>query len=457
MRDHPACSFADYFEIELFLRPNVFHPLFCSQKIFPSVEFANRVFLSIYALLLPLSSLFFLRRTGGNHWYSIAAFVSIYNYSVSWGFVGFFFAIPLVLVFAGLLVGHFERGGTRKTAAITLLLTAIFFVHALAALFALLLLVACGLLRSRNGPLVLISRLAPAVPLVLLLALWLRSQEGVEGLVGFLGGYYTGAFFHNLLPRAHIIFLDNYHLFEGWSGALAGSALTGAIVLPCVIGLVRVHGRYDRSELLRSVPFVLFTCSLACFVLLPHEIPRQAILYQRFSALLLLSLVLLSASAGTVGGGTVRKIIFTAAACTHLALWAAYFSDFERDNRGFDAGFFPSASSRMSLAGLVFDYTYRGKPVYIHFPSYFIVWQRGIATTKIIDYRFGLVRRKPGGKRLPSYQEWIGKTEGSGRLYAEMELILARGSPPARARHHFLGRLLIREAPPWRLYGARGY
>ena len=78
--EDPACSFSDYFTFELFPRPNVFHLLFCSLGIFPSVEFANRVFLSLYVLLLPLSALFFLRRTGGNHWHSIAAFVLLYKY-----------------------------------------------------------------------------------------------------------------------------------------------------------------------------------------------------------------------------------------------------------------------------------------------------------------------------------------------------------------------------------------
>ncbi|MCK4351229.1 MAG: hypothetical protein KAX13_10230 [Candidatus Krumholzibacteria bacterium] len=449
----PACSFADYFKIELFSRPNVFHLLFCSQKIFPSVELANRVFLSLYALLLPLSALFFLRRTGGSRWHSIAAFILLYNYSVSWGFVGFFFSIPLLLIFAGLLTGYFERGGGGSAVPITLLLTALFFVHALAALFALLLLVVCGLLRSRDGPLALLSRLAPALPLVFLLIAWWRSQPDGESLGGFLAGYYADGFFQSILPRAHILFLDNYHLYKEWSGILAGSVLTCAIAAPGILSLIRAHGKSDRGKLVRSVPFILFACSLACFFFLPHEIPRQSILYQRFSVLLLLSLVFLGAYVERAGILSLPKILYIAAAVTHLVLWAGYFTGFDAENEGFDASFFPEASAGERLAGLVFDFTYRGKPVYIHFPSYFTVWGRGIAATSFVDYRFGFVRGRPGGARLPRYQEWIGKTDGSQGRYGAMDYILVRGSLPESAKHHISGRSLLEQASKWRLYG----
>jgi hypothetical protein len=451
----PACSFADYFDIELFPRPNVFHLLFCSLKLFPSVEMANRLFLSLYALLLPLSALFFTRRTGGDRWHSVASFVLLYNMSVSWGFVGFFFSIPLVLIFAGLLVGYFDRGGWRSSSALTLILAVTFFVHALAALFMLLLFITCGLVRSKGEPLGLLARLAPALPLALLLFAWWRSQPGSEGLLGFLGGYYAHDYLPRLLSRAHLAFLDNYHLFEGSAGIAIASCLSCAIIAPGIASILLAHGRSDRRELLRSVPFILFACCFACFFILPNQIPRQAILYQRFSALVLLSLVFLGASVERSGIGFLKKGVYVAAAVAHLALWSASFSALEKENEGFDASFFPEDSAGMTLAGLIFEYEYRGRPAYIHFPSYFTVWKRGITATALVDYRFGSVRRKPGGLSLPNYREWIGKTDGSGGLYSEMQLLLSRGSPPRSAAHHFWERPKIGENHPWRLYGPR--
>ena len=458
LRHHrdPACSFADYFDVELFLRPNVFHILFCSLKLFPSVEFANRLFLSLYVLLLPFSALFFTGRTGGDRWHSIASFVLLYNLSVSWGFVGFFFSIPLVLTFAGLLVGYFDRGDSRNALALTLIMAGAFFVHALAAIFMLLLFLACGLVRYKGEALGLLSRLAPALPLALLLFVWWRGQPGSEGLFGFLRSYYAHDYLPRLLSRAHLAFLDNYHLFEGSAGVTVATILACVIVAPGIASLVLAHGRSDRRELLRSVPFLLSVCCFACFFVLPDQIPRQAILYQRFSALLLLSLVFLGASIERSGTGPLKKGIYVAAAVAHLALWSSCFSAFEKENEGFDASLFPEESARMTLAGLIFEYEYRGRPAYIHFPSYFTVWKKGITTTSLVDYRFGSVRRRAGGPDLPSYREWIGKTDGSGGLYSEMQLVLSRGSPPRRAAHHFWGRLEMREDPPWRLYGPRG-
>ena len=54
----PGNHFADYYLIDTVLKPNVFHLFFCGSTIFPSVEFANKVFYPrIYIILLPLSTL----------------------------------------------------------------------------------------------------------------------------------------------------------------------------------------------------------------------------------------------------------------------------------------------------------------------------------------------------------------------------------------------------------------
>ncbi len=451
----PACLFSDYFEIELFPRPNVFHLLFCSQKIFPSVEFANRVFLSLYVLLLPLSTLFFLGRTGGNRWWALTSFVLLYNYSASWGFVGFFFSIPIVLIFAGLIEGYYKRGGAGRAMLLALLLASLFFVHALGALFALLLLLVCGLFRAREGPLVLLSRLAPALPVVVLLIVWWRSEPPGGSLADFLARYYSSSYLSSITSRANFLILDNYHLFPRWPGALVALALVAAFITPGAILLVRAHRRSDRSRLAPSVPFLFFACSLACFLLLPHEIPRQTILYQRFSVLLLLSFVFLAASVAPSGALRTARILFVAAAAVHLVLWAGYLSAFDAENEGFDASFFPADKGNGRLAGLIMENAFRNRAVYLHFPSYYTVWKRGISTTSIVAYRFGPVRRNPDGPTLPHYLEWIGKTDGSGGRYEEMEYLLVRGSLPDRAMRHISGRALLREISMWRLYGRR--
>jgi len=451
--------FAEFFSLDLFPKPNVFHLLFCGLGLFPSVESANRVYLSLYAAALPLSLLFLIRRFRGDRWFALLAFPLLYNYSVSWGFVGFLFALPIVLVSFAIMTDFAERGGLQRGLLLAGLLASLFFVHALAALFALLIFLAVLLVRTKGDILRFLQGLPAAAPLALLFAAWWLSEPGGMEPLSSLGGYYSGPFIRTLPKRIHLLFFDNYHLFEGNAGA-AAAAFSLVIIVPSLIALRRAIGRSEWREIRSSAPFVLFLCALGCFMLLPSEIPRQAILYQRFSMPVLVSLALLGATAAgpRTAGDRKRKTrngraaLFTAAALLHLVLWTDYFADFNRENDPFRPALFPE-DARGTLAGLVLDHTYRGRPSYIHFPCYYTVWRRGIATTKLVDYRFSNVRRKAGGERLPSYIEWPGSLDGYDGRYESADLLLVRGEPRGAAAPAVTGRELLREEGAWKLYG----
>lgn len=453
--------FREFFSLDLFLKPNVFHLLFCSFPLFPSVEFANRIYLSLYAGALPLSLLFLIRRFRGDPWFSLIAFPLLYNYSASWGFMGFLFALPIMLVSFALMSDLSERGGAGNGLFLALLLILLFFVHALAALFALLLFIVMLAARSKGDALRFLQRLPAAVPLLLLLAAWWRGEpEGMES-ISALGDYYAGGFVRTFPKRIHLLFLDNYHLLEGAAGIAIASLLSLVTIVPSLVVLRRATGRGEWRLIRSSAPFMLLLCALGCFLILPHEIHRQAILYQRFSVLALLSLALLGAMAagrGAVGrrergARRVRAIIFTLAAIVHLALWTEYFTGFNRENDSFGPGFFP-VEQEGTLAGLVLDHAYRGRPTYIHFPCYYTVWRRGVATTKLVDYRFSNVRRMQGGESLPAYLEWVGSGGGYDGRYVGCDLLLVRGEPRGATALAIKGRALLGDAGAWKLYGA---
>jgi hypothetical protein len=452
--------FHEYFSLDLFLKPNVFHIFFCGLPFFPSVEFANRAYLSLYAAALPLSLLFLVRRFRGDCWFALLAFPLLYNYSVSWGFVGFIFAMPLVLASLPVMTDLAERGGAARGILLAGLLVLLFFVHALAALFALLLFVSVTMVRVKGDLVRSLQRLPTALPLVLLIVLWWRAEPGGAKSLSFLMEYYAGPFIRTLPKRIHLLFLDNYHLFEGNTGVTVAVALSLVIALPSLTAIRRSVRRGEWPALRSTAPLALFVCSTACFMLLPSEIPRQAILYQRFSVPVLLSLALLgavAAGAPTAGGrwdvpGKGRAVLFTAAALLHLALWTGYFIDFNRENASFGPALFPE-KAKGTLAGFVIDHTYRGRPSYIHFPCYYTVWRKGVATAKFIDYRFSNVRRNPGGEPLPSYIEWPSSLARYDGRYSGADLLLVRGTPHGAAAREFERRELLREEGEWRLYG----
>ena len=95
----PDNVFNEYFTIHpAALQPNTFHFLFCTLKIFPSVEFANKIFICFYVLLFPISVLLIIKKFNGNVWYAVLSFLFLYNFSVTWGFMGFMMGIPFILL-----------------------------------------------------------------------------------------------------------------------------------------------------------------------------------------------------------------------------------------------------------------------------------------------------------------------------------------------------------------------
>jgi hypothetical protein len=120
----------------------------------------------------------------------------------------------------------------------------------------------------------------------------------------------------------------------------------------------------------------------------------------------------------------------------HGILWYDYLSKFDNENSSFSASLFDSIPKKKILGGVMVDYKYRGRPVYIHFANYYIVWNHGIATTKVIDYRFGSIKRTASKNILPEYQEWSGTTGLIPDEYKNLDYLLLRGEPknlPANA------------------------
>jgi len=453
--DDPGSRFPEYYRQDLFLKPNTFHAIFCSLPIFPSVESANRVFLSLYAVLLPLSVLLLIRRLGGREWFALLSFLVLYNYNLSWGFVGFAFSIPLILFLIAFTASLLRDGGALNGAAVAAGLVLLFFIHALAAVFAALLFLACCIVSGRRSPVEKARACAVLAPVLLIIALWWgreTAQDRGTGTFDFLRTYYESEYFKTLLSRKNFLFLDNYSLYEGMKGTVCGLLFASCIVAPAIALLARrtSFGAYRRSEPGR-ISLTFAALSLACFVLLPSLLPGQTILYQRFSALVLISLVILGSILAHKTPHIVVRAGICAACFVHLVLWAGYFTGFNRENTAFTPSFLPEGREG-KLAGLIYDLRYRGKPVYIHFPNYYIVWKKGIASTKIIDYRFGAIRRRVGPAELPPYEEWISLIRGSTDTYRDMDYLLVRGFPRPGQEGSLAGFEAARAKGAWALY-----
>ncbi|MDP8222609.1 MAG: hypothetical protein P9L99_04560 [Candidatus Lernaella stagnicola] len=423
---------------------------FCRLSCFTDVSAAARWYYILYALLLPLSVLAAIRRLGGNRWLAIGGFLLLYNFNVTWGFVGFTLAVPLVLLFFVVTAEEERLRPSRLTVAAALLVW-LFYVHVIALLFALGYFALATLLRDPRRPRAWLGPALAVVPAGLLLAFWWLGQPTAPGpsMGQSLADYYTGPFWRTAEKRLGFLVFDNYRLFPRPAGYIVAALFALGIVAPAAVGMFRVRRRLVAAL---GAPLTAFLGFAAfCFFLLPAYMPGHWAIFQRFSVFLLLALLLAAARCFASRAPRSLVAVLVVLAAAHAALWAHYHVAFDRENADFGPEFFPAADAGR-LAGFITDARYRGRPVYNHFPSYFTVWRRGLALSRVVDYRFGAVRRRGDAKLLPAYVDFLEELNYDGR-YTDIEWLLVRGVPPPNAgmdRYE-----PVREAGAFKLYRRR--
>jgi hypothetical protein len=184
-----------------------------------------------------------------------------------------------------------------------------------------------------------------------------------------------------------------------------------------------------------------------CGLLLPDRLPGQSALYERFSVFLLLAFVFLGSllAPARLSRRHIAAICLVAAAYTLLRV--EYFRSFASETRAFTPQFFPEGGDR-TLFAIVYAPRFRGLPAYTHFPDYYTVWRRGIAATELTQFRFGVIRPRPGAPPLPFYDTSPNPRVDPSR-YAGVDYLLIRSVGPPKAIDGFA---LEKEADRWKLY-----
>lgn len=135
------CRLCDIYRSRInVVSPNIIHALFCS--VFPDSESGTRVFYAIYIMLLPLSVALLIHRLGGNPWFSLLSIALLYNDSAMWGFTGFTMAIPITILAFSTAQRYISRPDPRQGVLLSLYILLLFYTHALAFLFSIVILAA---------------------------------------------------------------------------------------------------------------------------------------------------------------------------------------------------------------------------------------------------------------------------------------------------------------------------
>lgn len=434
----PGNQFADYFTLQILGQPNVFHLWFCSRDIFPSVEFANKVYFALYSYALPLSLYAVIRELRGNPWFSLLGFLYLYNFNTHWGFVGFVAAMPMVLALFAVLLRHLRRPSWRTRLVLAVGALGLFFVHVLGALFFGLAFGLTTLLCLHRDRRELALTLALMLPLVSVIGVWWFATDHPpeESLFDFLLGYYRDFYVASLRLRSFFFIFDNSYLAGGRLGLIWGALLAGVSV-----SLLAWAALFERGDLLRTFVAVRNRAVLAfllaagfCFLVLPEGLPGQWALNQRFSVYFALGLILLASLLRLERIPKPAVLGVIAAGCLlHAALYADYFRGFAEDTRGFTESILPEAGETR-LAGLILEPHYRGTLAYLHFSNYYIVRKQGIAVSRMVDFRFGTVRRKPDGGDLPVALMRFDIDPDYAGQYDEIDYLVVRGDIDSHMR-----------------------
>lgn len=446
-------SLAEYYKPVPAYFPNTLHPVFCS--MFSNIETGNKVFHVLCVVLLVLSVHLIIKKLNGNPWYGLLALLFTYNYNFTYGFVGFAMSIPMLFFLFYLILLDVERERVVIRIAIAVVLVLLFLSHAQNALLGLLLYGVVMLYTYWKTPGKLVARvLTVPLPLIVLIVSWwiTRDKQNESSTLDYLFTYYTSSYFREFPMRFRIVVFDNFQLLDGVPGIIVAALFFLCVLIP----VLWFKGWRNFSIIFKSritiFAFVLLVVVSGCYMILPDKLPGQTPLFQRFTTIVILALIICFSVLLRNVTSNALKYFAGATVVVYSFFWIEYMYAFNKQNEGFNRSFFSEAPNQSRIAGLMYQSRFRGRNVYIHYPNYFVVWNKGIAASKIIDYRFGLVRRVADENTLPFYNELIGDGYKHIDTYDHLEYLLVHGQAPVQPDLNLEGFALTRQVGDWQLY-----
>lgn len=450
-------QFSTYYQLVPWYFPNQFHIWFCSLNIFPSIELGNKAFYILYIILLPISIYLIVKELGGNVWYSLFSFTLIFGYNVTFGFAGYTIAIPFVFILFYYMILDYRREKTYLKFIHALLLVLLFTMHAQVALFGALIYGLCALYQYRKSlPRIFVSFVA-TLPLIFLIVNWwlLKESQEQSDTFGYLINYYSSTYFLDFYERLGLPLYENFQLAEGVYGKLIAFFITTLILLPIFLMLPRfLKGAMALCVKDKNIfVSILVVVSFSCFFFLPDELPGQSPISERFSVFFWLAFIVFASLYLPDFKNIYHKAYIIVVVAIYSIFWIDYIVSFNVANEEFNSSYFKGIENDKRLSGLIYDFKFRGRSTYLHFQNYFIVWNKGIASTKIIDYRFGIVNRRVNKEVLPEHYDWDwAKSNYLESLpYKKVDLILVKGEYPTKD-NHLASFSIIDQEGSWELY-----
>ncbi|MCX6158303.1 MAG: hypothetical protein NTY74_10040 [Ignavibacteriae bacterium] len=448
--DNPALLFNKFFAIPTLIKSNIFYMYFCSLSIFPNVEFASRIFYSIYILIFPLSVFTLIKTLKGNTLFSLLSFLFLINHNVHWGFVSYTMSVPVLFLTFSSFYQYFIQNKLKYAYYIWIMFIITFTLHFQMAIFSILIFSLLTLVYQWRELKQIIINIASVLPvLAIMVYAYLQDSHGdTTPLLPYMLSYYTSNYFTTLLDRFMILLvIDNSFILGGPNGAYHSLILTIPIVLFFIYFLIKSKTASLIYTVNNKFLFILTGITFACYIFLPDIIPGQNVIFERYSVILfLLIITLISAIRSSDKSFKYIQIIIPLLILAQSVIILDYMLDFKKSTSDFSKDIFPNTSKR-KLAGIMLDNDFRGSKIYAHFPMYYTVWYNGI-TAGLIDYRFGLIKRNVSVDTLPVYKEWIDNSINFDEYYKPVDFLLVKSREDLKLQNFSPER----ESGKWKLY-----
>lgn len=442
--DSSEYIFSQFYTIPTLFKSNVFHLIFCSLKIFPDVETANKIYYIIYFVSFPSLLFFLIKKLGYNKWFSILGFFVVFNSDVHWGFADYTMSLSVLLLFILIIKNTFDRKNTSGVLLSLLTILVTFFIHFQMSIYECVLFVIFSLITFRREIKKLIIYLSSLIPIFVIMALvyMMDANRGNEDMFSFLLNYYVNIYPSEIIIRLqNIFFINSYHLGGKIYGTIIGLSVSAIMVLPAIYLAIKKKIKFKIS----GVAEIVMLTSVIFYFVLPDIIPGQNLISSRFAEIFFIGLILFLSKADLDSRRylrTVNILLFL-----FFIINVRYFAEFNKVTKGFDKSFFDSVTKTDVVTGLIDKNMYKDRPVFVHFHNYYTVWNKGISTG-LIDYRYGAIRRKADKKNLPDFDPWSKLSEYPKDSYINCRYLLLK-SDSTISDNNFS---LIKSNNDWKLF-----
>ncbi len=433
------------YEMKLFPNHNIIYLLFAYiLSPISSAALSLRIFIILSVILLPLSVLYLLRSLRGNKWIALLSFLFIYNFNLFWGFIGFVFALPIIVIIIALHEHSLQREDLKLRIITGLLFILTFCAHALTYLFSFLLYLGCFFVRWKRIKGRLLRFLLPLIPSLFFSLPWLYHQLKKEGAGTTLSLFsFSGKeVLTRIINFLNFLGVQNNNLYK--------FSIVGFL---CLLGysvyrLLKSKKILQQPSVILSLSLILI--SLLLYFFLPYQIGTANILNQRFAiCVLLFSIPLIS-------------LVIYRHRLIHILLLGVVLLNgidtiirFQRFNdeaepvtqvfEGLKAGkimvMLPYTRESSSIAGY---------PVFLHFPCYYAARYNGFVGFSLAHHHYFPIHYK-----FPPLLPWINEWNPPSFLFPDNWIIydyfLVYQEPPNFSEYAKEWRLLNR-AEKWTLY-----